>query len=466
METERTRILAILGDSASTYQKTNAYLYGMSNTLHQQYLDLLGIESFNNMQQDFFKLAEKGHDLVLLAPTGTGKTLAYMIPMVAHLNQEQEGIQALIILPSRELAIQTEQVFKTLRTPYKVSTCYGGHDVKTEKNSLLGNPSVVIGTQGRIADHIKRGNLNLEKVDLVVLDEFDKALQYGFHEQIRQIFSAMGTTQKHWLTSATNLRSIPDFIPIDHPKTLNHLNKKEESQLELKVLRTDTKEKAISLMRLLSTFQDEASLVFCNHREAVTRISQLLTEEGFSFSILHGGLDQLDREKNLIKFRSGVNNILIATDLAARGLDIPEIKHVVHYQLPPKPDAYIHRNGRTARMHASGESYLVLSDDDILPDYIPEDLPELTLPDIMTPPVFTRWSSVYFSVGKKEKISKGDIVGFLTQKGQLSKDDIGLITVLDHSAYAAVASDQLENLLRLVKGEKIKNNKAKIEEAR
>jgi superfamily II DNA/RNA helicase len=442
------------------------YLYSMSNTLHQQYLDLLGIEDFNNMQRDFFKLAENGHDLILLAPTGTGKTLAYMIPMVSHLNLEHEGIQALIILPSRELAIQTEQVFKTLKTPYKVSTCYGGHDVKTEKNSLSGNPTLVIGTPGRIADHIKRGNLELKHVELVVLDEFDKALQYGFHEQIRQIFSGMGTTQKHWLTSATNLRSIPEFIPIDSPKTLNHLNKKEESQLDLKVLRTDTKEKAISLMRLLSTFQEEASLVFCNHREAVTRIAQLLTEEGFAFSILHGGLEQLDREKNLIKFRSGVNNVLIATDLAARGLDIPDIKHVIHYQLPPKPDAYIHRNGRTARMHASGESYLVLSDDDTLPDYIPEDLPELTLPDFMVPPIETKWSSVYFSVGKKDKVSKGDIVGFLMQKGQLSKEEIGLITILDYSAYAAVASDKLDEMLKQIRGEKLKNKKAKIEEAR
>ena len=437
----------------------------MSNTSHQQYLDLLGIDSFNNMQLDFFKLAEGSHDLILLAPTGTGKTLAYMVPMVSHLNLQHEGLQALIILPSRELAIQTELVFKTLKTHFKVSTCYGGHDVKTEKNSLSGNPSVVIGTPGRIADHVKRGNIDLKNVELVVLDEFDKALQYGFHEQIRQIFSVMGTNQKHWLTSATNLRSIPDFIPINNPKTLNHLKQKEESQLELKVLRTDTKEKAISLMRLLATFQDGASLVFCNHREAVTRIAQLLVEEGFAFSMLHGGLDQIDREKNLIKFRSGVTNILIATDLAARGLDIPDIKQVIHYQLPAKPDAYIHRNGRTARMHASGESYLVVSDEDILPDYIPEDLPEVTLPDFMTPPNETRWSSVYFSVGKKDKISKGDIVGFLSHKGLLSKDEIGLITVLDHAAYAAVEKKKLPSLLRLVKGEKLKNQKVKIEEA-
>ncbi len=438
----------------------------MSKTSHQQYLDLLGIESFNSMQLDFFELAEGNHDLILLAPTGTGKTLAYMVPMISHLNLQHEGLQALVILPSRELAIQTELVFKALKTPYKVSTCYGGHDVKTEKNSLSGNPSVVIGTPGRIADHIKRGNIQFKNVKMVVLDEFDKALQYGFHEQIRQIFSALGTTQKHWLTSATNLRSIPDFIPISNLKTLNHLKQKEESKLELRVLRTDTKEKAISLMRLLATFQDGASLVFCNHREAVTRIAQLLEEEGFAFSMLHGGMDQIDREKNLIKFRSGVNNILIATDLAARGLDIPDIKQVIHYQLPAKPDAYIHRNGRTARMHASGESYLVLSDDDILPDYIPVDLPEVTLPDVMTPPNLTKWSLLYFSVGKKEKISKGDIVGFLSHKGQLSKEEIGLITVLDHSSYAAVGHTKLATVLKQVKGEKLKNQKAKIEEAR
>jgi superfamily II DNA/RNA helicase len=433
---------------------------------YQSYLDLLDIPAFNPMQLDFFSKTNLHKDLILLAPTGTGKTLAYMIPLVETLLKSGSGIRGLILLPSRELAIQTEQVFKSLKTTLKVSTCYGGHDAKTERQSLSGNPDVVIGTPGRIADHLKRGAMELKRLEIVVLDEFDKALQYGFHTQISQIFEVMGNDQRHWFTSATNLRTIPEFIPVSSPKIINFLSMAKESQLELKVLKTSTKEKAISLTMLLSTLQDGASLVFCNHRESVVRISQLLAEEGFTFSMLHGAMEQLDRERNLIKFRSGINNIMVATDLAARGLDIPEIRYVIHYQLPPKPDGYIHRNGRTARMQATGESYLVLSDEDILPDYIDEELAEITLPEELVAPLPNQWAALYISMGKKDKISKGDIVGLLTKKGNLKASEIGLITIMDRASYVAIKAPLVEKTLQMIKSEKLKNNKVKIEVAK
>src|SRR5690606_18831931 len=164
---------------------------------------------------------------------------------------------------------------------------------------------------------------------------------------------------------------------------------------------------------------------------AVERISLLFRNYNFEHGILHGAMEQIDREKNLIKFRGGAHNVLIATDLASRGLDIPEIKHVVHYQLPPKEDAFIHRNGRTARMHAEGLSYLILANDESRPEYIDEFVEEFKVGEKLVPPIPQRWTCLYVSAGKEDKVSKGDIVGMLTKKGELSSGEIGLITIMD-----------------------------------
>ena len=204
-------------------------------------------------------------------------------------------------------------------------------------------------------------------------------------------------------------------------------------------------------------------MVFCNHREAVERISGLLHKHQLEHGMLHGAMEQIDREKNLIKFRAGAHNILIATDLASRGLDIPEIKHIVHYQLPPKEESFIHRNGRTARMHAEGQAYLVLADDESLPDYIDQSVEELKVAyklRLPPPPVYV---CLYVSAGKKDKISKGDIVGLLTKKGGLTANDIGNITTLDFSSYVAIKRSLVNKVLAGIKNEKLKNKKVKIE---
>ncbi len=400
---------------------------------------------------------------MLLAPTGTGKTLAFLLPLVEMLKPENHQVQALIIVPSRELALQIEQVFKAMKTSFKVSCVYGGHPFKIEQNSMVDPPAVIIGTPGRLSDHLKRDSFDPKDIEIVVLDEFDKALQLGFHAQLRSIFEALTGNQRHLMTSATKLHKLPDFLPFSHPEVLNFLQDEKESKLELMLVNTSSKEKAHILMRLVAEFDQEACLVFCNHREAVDRISLLLNEHGIAHGLLHGGMEQIDREKNLIKFRGGATNLLIATDLASRGLDIPEIRHVVHYQLPPKKEAFIHRNGRTARMHADGIAYLILAQDEILPEYIPEELPEKEVSEslkVSAPPLY---DNVYISAGKKAKISKGDIVGFLTQKGGLQNEDIGLITILDFASYVSIKKPVFEKVLSKLQGEKIKKTKVKIE---
>ena len=433
--------------------------------MQTEFLKNLGIEQLNEMQLAVIEKAKIASNLMLLAPTGSGKTIAFLIPLISKLQKKAMGVQAMIIAPSRELSLQIEQVFKSMKTSFKISCCYGGHSVKVEQNSLSEAPDVVIGTPGRLADHIQRKSFDARTIQLVVLDEFDKSLQMGFSRELTILFGSFSGKQRHLLTSATQLEVWPEFLPFTKPETLNYLKDEVESKLKLKLVRTNTTDKVETLMRLVAGFNQEVTLVFCNHRDAVERISALLRQNKFEHGILHGAMEQIDREKNLIKFRGGAHNVLIATDLASRGLDIPEIRHVVHYQLPPQQEAFLHRNGRTARMHADGVAYLVVALDESLPDYIDKNIEEIKVSFRLQLPPPPQFSCLYISAGKKDKISKGDIVGLLTKKGGLTNDDIGLITLLDFSSYVAVKRALVPKLLEGIKNEKLKGSKVKIEVA-
>jgi ATP-independent RNA helicase DbpA len=211
---------------------------------------------------------------------------------------------------------------------------------------------------------------------------------------------------------------------------------------------------------------NQATLVFCNHREAVERISALLSEQDLAHDVYHGGLEQDARERALIKFRNGSIRLLITTDLASRGLDIPQIKSVIHYQLPTSESAFVHRNGRTARMHAEGTAFLIVSENEPLPAYVNEHLEgeDISLPPLLPEP--PQWTTLYLAAGKKDKISKTDIVGLLLQKGNLQKDELGLIEVKDYASFVAVKHTKATKLIKLLSREKIKNKKVKIEIAR
>ena len=426
-------------------------------------LEKLKIRSLNEMQLASIEAIDKNNNVLLLSDTGSGKTLAFLLPLIKLLNPTTTSTQALIIVPSRELALQIETVFKSMGTDLKVTCCYGGHLRETEENNLKQPPALLIGTPGRLADHIRRGNITLDSIETLVLDEFDKSLELGFQEEMSFIISSLKSITKRILTSATGAVEIPSFIGISEPAKLDFLhNKDADSGLTVKTLLSDGKDKLETLFRLICMLGNRSMIVFCNHRESVERTSKWLKEKDIINVFYHGALEQQERDAALCKFRNGTANILITTDLASRGLDIANIRYIIHYHLPGSEDIFTHRNGRTARMDASGTAIIILSPEEKLPGYIKEDAEKIELPATAILPEKPHWSTLFIAAGKKDKVNKIDIVGFLANKGQLKKEDIGLIEVKDFFSFAAVKKIKVSNTLQLIKEQKIKNKKVKM----
>jgi ATP-independent RNA helicase DbpA len=421
-----------------------------------------GFTALNELQKETLDLSEKHSNLLILSQTGSGKTLAFLLPLVMNLRKDRMHIQAVIIAPSRELAIQIETVFKSLKTNFKVLTCYGGHSMQVERNSLSAAPAVLIGTPGRICDHIHRENIDLFNVEQLVIDEYDKCLEFGFEDQMRFICEEFKKLKRTTLVSATELKGVPNYLPFKEHQTVNFLDRSTEPDIRFWKFPVTKNTKFERLFDLLCSFNGELTIVFCNFREATDEIVKYLDANDYEAIAYHGGMEQEERERALIKFRNGSYHTLICTDLGSRGLDIPEIQHVVHFQYPQNKEAYVHRNGRTARMKANGSSYLLISSDETTPEYIQLPQIEYKIPDDLNGPEESRWITLYFSGGKKDKINKIDLVGFLGQKGGLKKDEIGLITVLDHASYVAVPRKKYRKLLDQIRNEKVKGKKLRI----
>ncbi len=440
----------------------------MNNNPHSTNLLLnLGIESLNEMQEMAQDAILNDTNILLLSPTGSGKTLAFLLPIFEMLQPEINVVQCLILVPSRELGLQIEQVWKKMGTDFKVNVCYGGHSIDTEIKNLSNPPAVLIGTPGRIADHIERRTFKMDAIQTLVLDEFDKSLQLGFHEQMSFIISKLNKLNKRVLVSATSDIEIPKYTHVVNPTVLDFIPTEEaNSNLTLKMVVSKEKDKINTLFNLICSLKSEAAIIFCNHRDAAERISDTLNEKGIFSTYYHGGMDQDERERALIQFRNGSISYLVTTDLAARGLDIPEMNHVIHYHLPSKEDEFTHRNGRTARMLASGTAYIVAHESEKKMDYIDYKTTVLNVDTATTLPKAPEFQTIYVSGGKKNKLNKIDIVGFFSQKGKLEKGDLGLIEVKDFISFAAVKSKKVKEFLSNIRDEKMKGKKFKIEVAR
>lgn len=430
----------------------------------QDILNKFGVEKLNPMQHDAKETIQSNSDVVLLSPTGTGKTLAFLLPIIASLDADIPEVQTLVIVPTRELAIQIEQVARKMGTGFKVNSIYGGRSGTLDKIDIKHRPALLIGTPGRIADRLRRESFPLEFIKTLVLDEFDKSLEAGFEKEMKGIIEMLPKLNKRVLTSATHEIKIPRFVGIKDAVYIDYLDEA-SSRLIIKSILTPNKDKLEALKQTLAHIGAQPGIVFCSFKDALQRISDFLTEHKIGHSCFHGDMEQIDRERALVKFRNGTNRLLVATDLAARGLDIPEIKYILHYHLPPREKEFIHRNGRTARMKRDGIAYVLLWKGEISPEYIQQLDPEVIMAEELKPSEQAKppqWNTLYISGGRRDKISKADIAGLFLKQGQLKKEQLGLIELSQNCAFAGVDASEADKLIGLTNNTKLKKKKVRV----
>ena len=432
-------------------------------------LDKLGIQ-LNPMQEEtMYAVLHGNKDVVVLSPTGSGKTLAYLMPLVQLIDPKVDEPQLVVVTPGRELALQSTEVLKSMGTGLRTMACYGGRAAMDEHrvmNKVL--PQVIFGTPGRLTDHLDKGNFSAEHVKYLVIDEFDKCLEMGFQDEMGRLIASLPYLERHFLLSATEAEEIPRFVHMGRVETIDYRMDEEQVSERIRIyqVKSPQKDKLETLAQLLLSLGDESSIVFLNYRDSVERTNEFLRSRGFATSAFHGGLEQHEREDALYKFSNGSANIFVSTDLGARGLDIPDIDNIIHYHLPECEDSYIHRVGRTARWEATGKAFFLLGPSEDIPSYVDAEVEDYEIPSDLPAPAKPRMATIYIGKGKKDKISKGDIVGYLCKIGQLQSSEIGKIDVKDRYAYVAVSRTKLKQVLKLTAGQKIKGIKTVIEEVR
>lgn len=435
-------------------------------------LNKLGITQLNEMQeQTISAIANGSNDVVVLSPTGTGKTLAYLLPLVDRmLNdgiQDTSKLSLAVVVPTRELALQSLQVFKSMGTSLRAMALYGGRPTMDEHIKLRAvMPHVVFATPGRLNDHIAKDNISVADIQTLVIDEFDKCLEMGFQNEMNVLLESLVELKQRILLSATHSEGIPYFVRMSHTKTVDFRQEEQQtsSRLDIYKVESQTKDKLPALSSLLLSFGQQSTVVFLNHRDAVERTAQYLMQQGFVVSLMHGGLEQRQREDALYKFANGSATVLVATDLASRGLDIPDIKNIVHYHLPETSSNYIHRVGRTARWNSTGRTFFLLNPEEDIPEYVEGEVKDYIPAETNTTPPQPKMVTLYIGKGKKDKLSKGDIVGFLCKIGGLQSSEIGIITVKERYTYVAISLQRLRQVLVKTKGQKIKGMKTIVEE--
>ncbi len=437
------------------------YLCSMAKQLKNQasILKKLGITQLNPMQEEAQLAIHSSNEVILLSPTGTGKTLAFLLPLIAQLNADREEVQALIITPSRELAIQIEQVAREMGAGFKINAVYGGRTVSKDKLDLQHSPTILIGTPGRIAHHIRIKTFDPQTVSHLVLDEFDKSLEVGFEEEMKAIIASLSSLEKKILTSATHGVEVPSFVHLKRPIYVDYLEEGVQ-KLKLKTIISPEKDKLETLGEALCHLGNQAGIIFCNYKASIQRVSDFLSAKNIPHGCFYGGMDQKDRERALIKFRNGTHQLLIATDLAARGIDVPEIKFIIHYHLPHRAEEFTHRNGRTARMHNDGTAYVLKWVEELLPDFI--DAPNIEAIEEAPLPEPSIWKTVFISGGRRDKISKGDIAGLFFKQGQLKHNELGMIELKQDCAFAAVHAKRIKQIIKYTNNSRLKKKKVRV----
>lgn len=420
------------------------------------------------MQLSTGQTVREGKNLLLLSPTGSGKTLAFLLPLIERI-EKKNCIQAVVITPSRELTQQIEQVFKGME--HNDLTCmalYGGRPAMEEHRVLREvHPEIIFATPGRLLDHIGKGNIEVSAARLLVIDEYDKCLELGFRDEMDKIATEFRHCPQVVLTSATATDETAAILQGQRFEILDFTaDSTLDQRLDVKIVPSSERDKLETLARLLSHIGNEQSIVFVAHRESAERIGKYLQTQKFANVVYHGGMEQDRRERALYRFRGGAATVLVSTDLAARGLDIPGVRHIIHYHLPLDEPTFTHRSGRTARWEDNGTAYLILGPDEEIKFIDTTDVERL---DVSSTRIHARqpiWTLLYIGRGKKDKLSRADVLGFLCKKGGLNAQQIGRIDLAPHATYVDVDRQAVKSLLQQVAGEKIKGMRTLIEPLR
>ncbi|MHC3994017.1 ATP-dependent RNA helicase DbpA [Thiomicrolovo sp. ZZH C-3] len=437
-------------------------------------LDTLGYRRMTPVQEQSLPALLEGRDAVVRAQTGSGKTLAFGIGMLLNLKEEEKNVQGLVLCPTRELAEQVAGELRRLarhRPNIKILTLCGGVPLAPQRDSLQYGAHIVVGTPGRILDHLGKQTLSLASVHTLVLDEADKMLDLGFHDAIIQIASHLTTPRQSLLFSAT----YPDTIAViatallRDPVTVEVEHVSTEATLAQHFFRVKG-EKIDTFLRLLGRYAPESAVVFCNTKAGCDALAEDLAGQGYDAAVLHGDLRQGERSEVLTRFALGGVRLLIATDVAARGLDIKALGAVINFDLPEKPETYLHRIGRTARAGSTGMA-LTLFTPRQQPaaerlaaagktPFTPEDTSGFSPADpVHFLPAF---AVLRIDGGRKQKLRPGDLLGALCASGGIDGKAVGSIAVHDTLAYVAVEQGVADTALQQLNRGKIKGKKFRV----
>ena len=438
-------------------------------------LQQLGYRSMTPIQAAALPFALAGHDLIAQAKTGSGKTATFALPLLTRLDPQRLDVQALVLCPTRELADQVTQEIRRLARftdNIKVVALCGGTPMRPQRDSLAHGAHIAVGTPGRIMDHIERGSLNLETLHTLVLDEADRMLDMGFHDDIAWIASHCPKERQTLLFSATFPNGIASLAQrfLRAPKEVKLAEQHAPDKIRQRFFEIDHPARLQAVATLLRHYRPTSTLAFCNTRQQCRALVELLCAEGFHALALHGELDQRERDQVLIQFANRSCSVLVATDVAARGLDIAQLEAVINVDVTPDPEVHVHRIGRTGRGDAEGLALSLCSSADrrrvatiaqamgFEPEW--QDIAALPIDDAapLQPPMTT----LLILGGRKDKIRPGDVLGALTGEAGFTREQVGKITVTDQNTYVAVVRDIARDAVRRLAAGKLKGRPVKV----
>jgi ATP-dependent RNA helicase DbpA len=438
-------------------------------------LQRLGYEAMTPIQAASLPLALAGKDLIAQAKTGSGKTAAFCLALLANLNPRRFAVQSLVLCPTRELADQVTQELRRLARAedhIKVLTLCGGSTMRPQLASLEHGAHIVVGTPGRIMDHLERGSLKLDALNTLVLDEADRMLDMGFHDDIATVARQCPTQRQTLLFSATYPEGIAKLAAafLREPQTVTVAEQHSATKIRQLFFEVREEERLHAVSLLLQHYRPVSTLAFCNTKQQCRDLVEVLKAQGFVALELHGDLDQRDRDQVLVQFANRSCSVLVATDIAARGLDIDQLEAVINVDVTPEPATHTHRIGRTGRVDAEGWAFSLASLDEMgrvgqiehVHGFSSEWQPLASLTPASNEPLRPPMCTIQILGGRKEKIRPGDVLGALTKDLGYAAAQIGKINVNEFSTYVAVERGVAGALLKKLSGAKVKGRAVKV----